>query len=356
MGILDIFKRKAEPVETRSSGGGYTAQIMSARQSYISGATGLGELTATVQSCVSLYEGGLGMADVVGTDLLTRRAMAIAARGLALRGEALFLIRDTGLIPVSDWDVSTRDGRPRAYRVSVSEAGGGRTETALAPEVMHFRLASDAVSPWTGQSPLRRSQITAQLLHTIEQALTEIYQTAPLASQIIPFPESPDTDLDALGRGFRGKRGGVLLRESVSVTAAGGPQPSTDWRPQSVSPDIEKAMMGESLEAAKHSIALAFGIHPARLNAATTGPMLREIQRDVATWTLQPIALAMAEEASDKLGQPVEIDTLRPLQAYDAGGRARALKGHIEALAAAKAAGLSPGEVAEALRVVDLDK
>lgn len=120
------FKRKNE---TRSSGSGYTSAIMAARASYIAGASGLGELTATVQSCVSLWEAAFAAATVSGTDMLDRRSMSLLARSVALRGEAVMLIRDNGLVACGDWDVSTRDGKPRAYRVSLSEAGGARSET-----------------------------------------------------------------------------------------------------------------------------------------------------------------------------------------------------------------------------------
>lgn len=186
MGILDLFRRR--PVETRSSGTGYTAQIMAARHSYIAGASGLGELTAAVQSCVTLWEGGLALADVKGADLLTRRAMALTARSLALRGEAVFLIADR-LIPASDWDVTTRNGEPRAYRLQVSEAGGGRSETVLAGEVLHFRIGSDAVTPWVGTAPLRRSQLSADLLAEVESSLRDVFRYAPIGSQIVPMPE-----------------------------------------------------------------------------------------------------------------------------------------------------------------------
>src|SRR6056297_3433722 len=101
MGILDIFKRKAP--ETRASASGFTAEIMSARESYISGRRGLAELTATAQTCVSLWEGAMTLAKINGTDLIGRRVMAMAGRSLALRGEAVFLIRDDRLVPVSDW-------------------------------------------------------------------------------------------------------------------------------------------------------------------------------------------------------------------------------------------------------------
>src|SRR3546814_2196654 len=70
---------------------------------------------ATAQACISMWENGFSMEDVEGTDLLDRRSLALAGRSVALRGEAVFLIRD-GLIPASDWELSTRNGRPVAYR------------------------------------------------------------------------------------------------------------------------------------------------------------------------------------------------------------------------------------------------
>src|SRR5690606_4101634 len=134
-------------------------------------------------------------------------------RSIALRGDAVFLITEQGLIPCSDWDLSTRNGVPRAYRLSISEAGGGRTQTALAAEVLHLRVGTDPVTPWLGQAPLRRARLTAGMLQAVEAALAEVYDNAPLGTQIVPFPETTQTDLETLGRGLRGKRGRVLLRE-----------------------------------------------------------------------------------------------------------------------------------------------
>ena len=342
MGILDLFRRRAEPVETRAAMSGFTAEIMAARESYISGRRGIAELTATVQTCVSLWEGGFALADVQGTDLLDRHSLAMAARSVALRGEAVFLIRDDRLVPVSDWDLRTRDGQPRAYRVSVSEAGGGRSETALAAEVLHLRIGADMVTPWAGTAPLRRSQLTAGLLNTLETALSEVYAEAPLGTAVLPFPESPETDMESLGRGFRGKRGRVLLRESVNVSAAGGPAPAQDWKASDMTPDLSRSMAPETLDAARGAILAAFGVLPSLVSSAATGPLVREAQRHLCQWQLQPIAMLLAEEATRKLGGEVMIDTLRPLQAYDAGGRARAAMGVIETLARAKEAGVDP--------------
>jgi len=343
------FKKKPE-VETRASGSGFTAEIISARESYISGRRGIGELTATVQACVSLWEGGLSLADVTGTDMLNRRTLALAARSLALRGEAVFLIGDIGLIPCSDWHLKTRSGIPTAYQVTIPEAGGGVSRTVLAAEVLHFRTGCDIAAPYAGQAPLKRAQLTAGLLQAVESALAEVFENAPIGSQIVPFPEAPATDMGELARGFRGARGKVLIRESVNVTAAGGPVPAQDWRPGDVTPDLSRAMTRETLAAARDAISLAFGVLPGLANAATTGPMVREAQRHLAQWMLQPLAAMVAEEATAKLGADVSIDCMRPLQAYDAGGRARAIGAVVQALALAKDAGV---DADQAMALVD---
>ncbi len=333
------FKKK---VEKRSSAAGYTSAIMAARESYISGRSGVGELTATVQSCIGLWEGGLSLADVSGTDLLDRRSMGLLGRSMALRGEAVYLIRDSGLIACSDWDLRTRNGVPTAYRVQISEAGGGRAETALAGEVLHVRVGADASTPYYGTAPLKRAELTADMLSAIEAALSEVYRDAPLGSQIVPLPESASSNIDEMRGAFRGRRGSVLVVEGVAQSVAAGMHPQSDKKPDQISPDLSKSMTKESLEAARNAISMAFGVLPGLTYAATTGPMVREAQRHLAQWQLQPIASLLAEEATAKLGSPVEIDVMRPLQAYDAGGRARAAMAIVQAMAQAKDAGVDP--------------
>lgn len=342
------FKSKTETRAT--SGTGYTAQMIQARTAYITGTSGRAELTATVQGAITLWENGLSVADVEGTDLLTRRALAIAGRMLALRGEALFYITDEALIPVADWDLSTRLSRPTAYRVTLPDIGGGKSMTALAGEVLHFRIGADAIQPWYGTAPLKRSSLSADLLEIVERALVEVYGDAPLGSSIVPMPETPETDLADIARGFRGSRGKVLVRESVQVQAAGGPAPAQDWRANDLTPDLSKALLDKTLDQARDQINAAFGILPGLNNKATTGPMVREAQRHLAQWTLQPMAEQMAEEATDKLGSAVRLDCTRPLQAFDTGGRARALTAIVKALAEAKETGIDP---AQALTLVD---
>ncbi|MGC9370303.1 MAG: phage portal protein [Paracoccaceae bacterium] len=351
--MLSWLMNKLRPIEERSSGSGYTAQVIAARDSYISGRRGVAELTATVQSCVSLWEGGFAMADVTGTDLLPRQTMAMIARSAALNGEAVFLITDLGLVPATDWDVTTRDGRPRAYRLSIPEAGGGRTVTALAAEVLHLRIGSDVVTPWIGTAPLRRSSLTGAMLHAVEAALGETFENAPLGSQIVPLPDTGADDMATMRGAFKGRRGSTLVIEGVAQATAAGMNPQIGQKPDQLSPDLSRSMTAETLAAAREGILMAYGVLPSLLNRSATGPVVREAQRQLCTWTLQPIAELLAEEASSKLGAEVQIDTLRPLQAFDAGGRARALSAIIKSMAEAKESGISPGDVSGAMRMVD---
>jgi hypothetical protein len=347
MGLLDIFRRRDANLhvsETRSSGANYTTQIVAARASYLAGGSDVAELTSTVQACISLWEAALSGADVIGTTYLDRRTMALCARSLALRGEFVALIKPDMLLPCADWDLSTVNGVPRAYRVSISEAGGGRSETVLAGEVLHVRIGSDPVAPWHGTPPLRRSALSANLLHELESALRDTWRDAPVGSQVLPLPDSNPDDMAAMRSAIRGRHGSTLIVEGVAQATAAGMNPQLGQRREDLTPDLKRAEAAIHLEAARGAIALAFGVLPALLNPSTTGPMVRESQRHLAQWTLEPLCKLIAEEASEKLGGAVQIDVVRPLQAFDVGGKARAVLALVNA-------GLPPEA---ALKLVDV--
>ncbi|CAM3155003.1 phage portal protein [Paracoccus nototheniae] len=353
MGLMDIFRRRAPAIETRAVQPGYTASLMATREAWISGAAGLGELTAAVQSSVSLWEAGLSLADVRGTNMLDRRSMALTARALALRGECLFLIRDDQIIPCTDWDILTRYGQPRAYRVGLPEIGGGRNETVLAGEVLHFRIGCDATTPWAGSAPLSRARLSAELLEEITTAMRDVFRDAPIGSQIVPTPDGSAEQMEDLRGGFRGRRGATLVVEGVAQAVAAGMHPQLGKSPDQLSPQLDKTLADKLLIEAKGDIYGVFGILPGLVNQSTTGPMVREAQRHLAQLVLQPIANLLAEEATDKLGDAVTIDVVRPMQAFDHGGKARALGAMVKALAEAKAAGIADVAFQDALNFID---
>lgn len=350
MGILDLFRRK--PAEVRAGGTGYTTAIMAARGAFIAGTATAAELSAAVQTAVTLWEAGLSLADVKGTALLTRRSLALVARSLALRGESVLLIRE-GLVPALDWDLSTRDGIPRAYRLSIPEIGGGRSETVLAGEVLHFRIGCAPATPWAGSSPLSRAPLSASLLTEIETALRDVYRDAPIGSQIVPLPEGSADDMSNLRGAFRGRRGASLVIEGVAQATAAGMNPQIGQTPNQLSPQLDRTLADRLLTDARAAIYATFGILPGLHYAATTGPLVREAQRHLAQLVLQPIANLIAEEASDKLGAPISLDVVRPMQAFDHGGKARAFGAMLQAYAVAKEAGLDGATLQDALEFVD---
>jgi hypothetical protein len=139
----------------------------------------------------------------------------------------------------------------------------------------------------------------------------------------------------------------------VAQATAAGLNPQLGQRPEQLSPDLEKTMVVEAWQAARGAICAAFGVLPGWLVNPAQGPLVREAQRQLAAWTLQPIAELLAEEATAKLGTAVTIDVIRPLQALDAGGRARALATIVEAFGRAKELGLTPAEMQAALTSVN---
>lgn len=107
--------------------------------------------------------------------------------------------------------MSTRYGQPRAYRVGLPEIGGGRNETVLAGEVLHFRIGCDATTPRAGSAPLARARLSADLLDKITTVMRDVFRDAPIGSQIIPVPEGSPDDMEALRAGFKGRRGASLV-------------------------------------------------------------------------------------------------------------------------------------------------
>lgn len=352
MGFMDLFRRSAPKTETRAVVTGYTTDLIAARAEWFSGTGDVAELTATVQSCVSLWENGFTLADVKGTDLLDRFTLAMTARSLALRGEALFLIRDR-LIPVTDWDMRTRQGVPSAYRVHVSEVSGGYAETALAGEVLHVRIGSSPVTPWAGTSPLRRASLSGDLLAAVESALRDVYRDAPIGSVLVPLPDSTSEDMAEMRKALIGRRGAAVVIEGTAQATAAGMNPQLEKRVEQIGPDLQRVMPREMLQQARDAVLMAYGILPGLMNPATTGPLVREAQRHLAQLVLQPIAMILAEEATAKLGQPVTLDVVRPMQAFDHGGKARAFATMLSALSEAKAAGLDMATIKDAESFID---
>lgn len=151
--------------------------------------------------------------------------------------------------------------------------------------------------------------------------------------------------------GWAVTEGGSIGDSTAFTTAEAalspGPAPTQDWKSHSTTPDLSGVAPAASLDAARGAVCGVYGVLPSLLDSATTGPLVREAQRHLAQWGLAPVAAIMAQEASEKLGGGVTIDVMRPLQVFDAGGRARAMGQIVEAMAMAKEAGVDLDKAAQ---------
>ena len=345
--MFDWFKR-ARPVERRSVGTeGYTALALLARAEAITDAGA--ELSGVVAGCVNLWANGLSMAET-DSELLTPAVLASMGRQLATEGNSVWHITPAGLVPVSEFDLTTSDGAPKGYRLTIPDIRGSYQITALAGEVLHVRIGADFRSPWQGVAPLRRAQISAGLLNATEVALAETFRDAPIGSKIVGMPETSPGALTKLQESFRGKHGRVLLRDSKSVYSGSQAQ-TDDWRPADMTPNLRDSMAVESLRTARDAVLHVYGVLPALMHDQAAGPVIREAQRHLATWTLAPVAKLIAQEVKAKTGEAIRLDVPAGLHAFDVGGAARAMSTIIDALVAAKAGGVSADEVAQVAKI-----
>jgi hypothetical protein len=146
----------------------------------------------------------------------------------------------------------------------------------------------------------------------------------------------------AMRSAIRGKRGSTLIVEGVAQATAAGMNPQIGQRRDDLTPDLHRAEAGALWSRSRGAVAECFGIPAAFFNAASTGPVFREIERHLVTYTLLPIAKLIEAEASGKLGGAITIDVERPFQSWDNGARARSMSAIIKAMAEAKEAGIDP--------------
>lgn len=344
--MFDWLKR--QKVERRSVGTeGYTALALLARSEAITDAGA--DLSGVVAGCVNLWANGLSMAET-DSELLTPEVLASMGRQLATEGNSVWHITPMGLVPVSEYDLTTSEGKPKGYRLTIPDIRGSYQVTALAGEVLHLRIGADARSPWQGVAPLRRAQISAGLLNATEVALAETFRDAPIGSKVLGMPEASAGANTKLAQSFKGKHGRVLVRDSSTVYAGSQGAPD-DWRPADLTPNLRDSMAVESLKTARDAVLHVYGVLPALMNDQAAGPVVREAQRHLATWTLAPIAKLIAHELQAKTGERTVVDVFTGLSAFDIGGAARAMATIVSALSEAKAAGLDVEQVAAAAKV-----
>ena len=268
---------------------------------------------AVIESCVSLIADPLLVATVVGLPLPPRMPYQ-AARDLLRQGSSVWAI-DTApgvlnLHRASKWSIrgSSPDPASWIYDLETNVPDGTIKATYSAARVVHLRLASNPGTDWIGQAPWQSASISAEALAQIERAIRDEAKT--LTGRVWTLPDGASTaQAQAMASTIRSMIGGASV--VAETTAAGFGQsklaaPQRDWTPiaSGQGHSLGNVAMKDSEEA---SIAAAYGVPAAFLNADATAPAIREVKRMAYLNRTLPLVALMLIELRDKLDVEIGI-------------------------------------------------
>ena len=237
MTTLDLGLMAHKPREVRES---YTDQVVAAAVN-AANRTAASSATATIETIGRLWESAFASGE---STVLSPWMLAHLGRQLVLRGESVWWkSMASGLLPVSDHDVSGKSAAPTRwqYRVTLPGPSASISRKAAAGDVLHVRIGAPVSQPWRGCSPILSSEATASVLRQVERSLAEEH-SGPVGS-LIGVP-NPDDSLEVANE-IASLKGKAILTESgdldLSGEAAAG---RTNWKPNRVgpAPDPEHAV------------------------------------------------------------------------------------------------------------------
>ena len=283
--------------------------------------------------------------------------LAQVGRELVRAGQSMHVVSvsDLGaveLLPCSSWDIGGAGASPSTWQVAATVNSPNRSITRRLPYagVVFATWGSLAGRPYSGRGPLAFASISARLQSETERSLAD-ESGGPLA-QLIPVPEDPDApgedDKQAeLKQDINGARGGALLVETTAAGHGDGrvAAPRKDWVAERLGPDPPVALT-EIMERGFSQMLAAFGC-PAGLFADADAGGQREAYRRYYSATVEPLAVMLERELSDKLEVDIGLSFSGRFSG-DLAGRARAFQSMVGAgMDTNKAAGLAGLMVAE---------
>ena len=290
---------------------------------------GAPDQTAAVEYVVGLVSRGLTLAETnPAIPALGPSTLALAARRVMLRGNAVFAIHQPrgaplSLIPATTWDIvgGTWDPSTWIYLLEIaSPLGDFERRIVPAAGVVHLRIGETAY-PWQGVSPLVSAGLTATQLARIEKRLQEDATTS--VAWLLPVPDGATTaQVKKLGDNIAAAAGAVVTTETTAAGHGQGPgaAPKRDLEVKRVGP-APPASAIQLRDSSALAVISAMGVSPALYSGE--GGALREAYRQFLTSEVDPIATKFAEEFSAKLEIPVKF-SFRKLAAADIAARARA--------------------------------
>ena len=237
-----------------------------------------------------------------------------AGRDLLRAGNSVWVIdTSTGVLQLHrahKWDIRGTTPNPDTwvYDLELAVPSGNIKGTYSAPRVLHLRLASLPGADWNGQAPWQTAAISAEAMGEIERGIRDEGRT--INGRVWTMPDgASQAQAQAMGRTITLMRGGKSL--VAETTAAGFGQgkaqaPKADWTPiqSGQSHTLGNAAMKDSVEA---SIAAAYGVPAAYLNANATAPALREVKRLAFLNRTLSLTALMLSELREKIDPSIGI-------------------------------------------------
>ena len=266
--------------------------------------------------------------NLIGADLA-----ALAARELLLDGNAVFHARPApgggfDPRPASGYEVS--GGEPWTYDLRIAGPDSVRSLRRRAPGVFHFRINSDARTPWEGRAPLERAADSARALCAIEAGLRDEANIPSMRLLALP-PAS----------GMSGLRPGVTLNEALKDGRArgsvmvlhsarsgeSGPPTRTESEPGQMKPSPDpnllkwrRQLTAECVEAL--GVPCGLIVPDGQLN----GPSVVQLHRRFLSTGITPLCEVIKTELERKAGVEVKFD-LSELRLADLAAMSRAVHG-----------------------------
>ena len=338
------WSRTAPPTEHRSQS--FADAVVSALVTAAGGsATSTAAATAALEACAALYAAAFAVARVQGAPPMVERALtpatlALIARNAIRRGEDIHVIDVDGgglrLTPAGSWDL--RGGHdPRGWWVRADLFGPSGNATRLLPHaaVVHVRYSTDPSRPWLGLGPLQWATSTGQLAGRLEAGLAN--EAGAAAAQLVPVPadggdgDEDEDPLASLKTDLANAKGAAMLVESTAEGWDGsGPAPRRDWQQSRIGPDWPDVLRDTRVDVGA-DVAACCNVPAALLDRRAEGTSQREALRRFLHLGIEPLGVIVAAELAAKLEAPDLSLDFSPLMASDLAGKARAIKGLVDA-------------------------
>ena len=307
--------------------------------------------TAQVEFAAGMWQRTVSSAEVEPShlgSLITPDVLGSIARGLVLRGQAVGIIEDGGLVLASDCEV-TGGPQPSTWRFRVTLDGPTKSTTFTVgyDDMLLFQWSADPSRAWAGIGPLSRANVSAALLARLEGRMSE--EASAVSGHLLAVPDTDTAAISKLQEDLRTLKGRTaFVRTSKNwgseegKVSAGVPGEYVQRRIGAIIPDGNIRLRQE----AGMDLVAACGIPGALYRSDADGTASRAATGRFLDFSVQPMADAMSAEFSRKLGTPVTLG-------FDHLRRADTILTMARAAAALAKAGVSVDEALDAVGLGD---